>query len=82
MSETCPCCDNPVFSAEKACISGKNGEVWHKHCLKCCECSKMLDSVTFNEHQGQIYCKNHYARHHGAKGFRGGQSGSTCPYSE
>ncbi|WP_395239322.1 LIM domain-containing protein [Salmonella sp. s54412] len=25
-------------------MSGKNGEVWHKHCLKCCECSKMLDS--------------------------------------
>ncbi|WP_395241607.1 LIM domain-containing protein [Salmonella sp. s51933] len=46
MSETCPCCDNPVFSAEKACISGKNGEVWHKHCLKCCECSKMLDKRT------------------------------------
>lgn len=54
MSEICPCCDKAVYSAEKAAISGKNGEVWHKQCLKCTSCKKRLDSMTFNEHKGKV----------------------------
>lgn len=52
MAEICPSCDAPVYSAEKAAISGRNGEVWHKQCMKCRTCRKRLDSVTFNEHKG------------------------------
>lgn len=54
MSEICPSCDSAVYSAEKAAISGKNGEVWHKQCMKCSTCKVRLDSITFNEHKGKI----------------------------
>lgn len=52
MSDICPTCDKPVYCAEKAAISGKNGEARHKHCLKCSECGKRLDSITYNECKG------------------------------
>jgi hypothetical protein len=62
MSDICPCCDSAVFSAEKAAISGKNGEVWHKQCMKCVTCKKRLDSMTFNEHKGwyQTFKYDHF----------------------
>ena len=55
MSEVCPCCETVVYSAEKAAISGKKGDVYHKRCLKCCECNKRLDSMTYNEHEGKVF---------------------------
>ena len=55
MSEVCSCCDSVVYSAEKAAISGKKGDVYHKKCMKCCVCSKRLDSITFNEHDGNVF---------------------------
>ncbi|CAB3978735.1 cysteine and glycine-rich 1-like [Paramuricea clavata] len=82
MSEICPCCDKAVFSAEKAAISGKNGEVWHKQCLKCSHCKKRLDSMTFNEHKGQLYCKAHYGKQIGHCGYGYGLGAGTFHYTE
>ena len=40
-------------------------------------CTKMLDSTTCTDHDGQVYCKSCYGRNFGPKGygFAGGASG-------
>ena len=53
MSEVCSTCEDVVYAAEKAAISGKKGQVYHKKCLKCCVCKKSLDSMTYNESDGK-----------------------------
>ena len=82
MSDVCPCCDSVVYTAEKAAISGKKGDVYHKKCLKCCMCNKRLDSVTFNEHDGQLYCKTHYCKVCEIRGYGYGQGAGTFHHTQ
>ncbi|XP_060074511.1 muscle LIM protein Mlp84B-like [Ylistrum balloti] len=72
--EKCPRCQKTVFFAEEA---RANGRKWHKLCLKCANCNKMLDSTTCTDHDGEAYCKACYGRMFGPKGygFAGGASG-------
>ena len=36
------------------------GAVFHRMCLKCKDCNKLLDKGSINEHQGGVYCRGKY----------------------
>jgi cysteine/glycine-rich protein len=71
----CPKCNQPVYHAEEVPAAGKK---WHKTCFKCGKnidlilfdlfifavglCKKMLESTTVAEHEGNLFCKQCYAR--------------------
>ncbi|CAF0978801.1 unnamed protein product [Adineta steineri] len=67
----CPKCNQSVFAAEEVPAAGKK---FHKMCFKCGLCKKMLESTTLAEHEGNLFCKQCYARKFGPKGvgFGGG----------
>ncbi|XP_050411136.1 cysteine and glycine-rich protein 1 [Patella vulgata] len=73
-SEKCPRCSKSVFFAEEVRALGKK---WHKMCLKCSSCNKMLDSTNCNDHDDDIFCTACHRKHFGPKGygFAGGSSG-------
>ncbi|CAF2448927.1 unnamed protein product [Rotaria sp. Silwood2] len=67
----CPKCNQNVYAAEEVPAAGKK---YHKMCFKCGLCKKMLESTTLAEHEGNLFCKQCYARKFGPKGvgFGGG----------
>ncbi|XP_045175885.2 cysteine and glycine-rich protein 1-like isoform X1 [Mercenaria mercenaria] len=74
MSDRCPRCSKPVYFAEQMLALGKK---YHKLCLKCAECNKLLDSYTCTNHEDDIFCKACYGKKFGPKGygFAGGAGG-------
>ena len=50
----CMRCSKSVYAAES--IAGPGGE-WHKQCLACNACRKLLDTITLMEHRGEVYCR-------------------------
>ncbi|KAM9466466.1 cysteine-rich protein 3 [Clarias gariepinus] len=74
MSSKCPRCAKPVFFAEKVSSLGKN---WHRFCLKCERCNKILSPGGHAEHDGLPYChKPCYGTLFGPKGVNIGGAGS------
>uniref|UniRef100_G3PBA6 Cysteine-rich protein 2 n=1 Tax=Gasterosteus aculeatus aculeatus TaxID=481459 RepID=G3PBA6_GASAC len=74
MSSKCPKCDKTVYFAEKVSSLGKD---WHKLCLKCDRCNKLLNAGGHAEHDGRPYChKPCYAALFGPKGVNIGGAGS------
>ncbi|XP_064635281.1 muscle LIM protein 1-like [Lineus longissimus] len=70
----CPKCGKSVYAAEERLAAGHK---WHKMCLKCGLCDKMLDSTTVAEHEGLVYCKVCHAKKFGPKGYGfGGGAGA------
>jgi len=63
-NDKCPKCDTAVYVAEERLAAGKK---WHKMCLKCALCEKLLDSTTVAEHDNEIYCKTCHSRKFGPK---------------
>uniref|UniRef100_A0A8C5WJ75 Cysteine rich protein 3 n=1 Tax=Leptobrachium leishanense TaxID=445787 RepID=A0A8C5WJ75_9ANUR len=62
------------FAAEKVSSLGKN---WHRFCLKCELCNKVLSAGGHAEHDGRPYChKPCYAALYGPKGVNIGGVGS------
>ncbi|KAM7376175.1 hypothetical protein PAMP_005920 [Pampus punctatissimus] len=74
MASKCPKCDKTVYFAEKVSSLGKD---WHKLCLKCDRCNKLLNAGGHAEHDGRPYChKPCYAALFGPKGVNIGGAGS------
>ena len=70
----CPKCDKTVYFAERKTSLGKD---WHKSCLKCEKCKKVLNPGQHAQHDGKPYCNNPcYAALFGPGGFGhgGGES--------
>merc|ERR1712189_175156 len=67
----CPKCSKEVYFAEKVTSLGKD---WHKLCLKCTKCSRILTPGSHAENSGKPYCHNPcYSALFGPGGFgRGG----------
>ncbi|XP_046711800.1 cysteine-rich protein 2 isoform X2 [Silurus meridionalis] len=73
MSSKCLRCEKPVYF-EKVSSLGKN---WHRFCLKCERCNKILSPGGHAEHDGLPYCnKPCYATLFGPKGVNIGGAGS------
>jgi hypothetical protein len=53
----CTACDKKVFPMERVSI---DGDVFHKWCLKCTECKKVLTPGTYARVHGVLYCKPHF----------------------
>jgi hypothetical protein len=62
----CAKCQKSVYKAEEIRAANKT---FHKLCFKCNGCSKLLEPNILTEHQGDLYCKNCYARKFGPKGY-------------
>lgn len=73
-TDGCPRCGKAVYFAEEVRALGKK---FHKLCLACANCNKLLDSTTCNDHNNEIFCKACYTKNFGPKGygFAGGASG-------
>ena len=50
----CPACKTSVFPAES--VMAGDRKPFHKQCVKCVKCKKMLNAATINEHKTQLYC--------------------------
>eukprot|EP00127_Corallochytrium_limacisporum_P002477 Clim_evm34s128 gene=Clim_evmTU34s128 len=62
----CPVCSKSVYAAEKA---EANSKSYHKLCLKCNTCNKLLDSTSLNERRDDIFCNGCYSKKFGPEGF-------------
>ncbi|XP_028413080.1 cysteine and glycine-rich protein 1-like [Dendronephthya gigantea] len=65
----CKVCGKPVYHAERA--EGSNE--FHKMCLKCTLCNKLLDSTTVTMHEDKAYCKSCHGKNFGLHGYGYGQ---------
>lgn len=54
--KSCARCLKTVYFVEQT--VGPKGSIYHKKCLNCKTCAKVLDSVSLTEHEGEAYCKN------------------------
>ncbi|KAI8454793.1 hypothetical protein BY996DRAFT_4581504 [Phakopsora pachyrhizi] len=62
----CPLCKKSVYAAEQ--VLGPNSTPYHKMCLKCTSCSKVLDPINLLEHGYDPYCKICHSRAFGTRG--------------
>ncbi|KAJ7468509.1 hypothetical protein FB451DRAFT_1256461 [Mycena latifolia] len=62
----CARCAKSVFFAEQVKAVGK---IWHKGCLRCTECSTLLDSNRLRDHDGEPLCARCHTKLHGPQGL-------------
>ncbi|GAA6018820.1 hypothetical protein JCM11491_006875 [Sporobolomyces phaffii] len=67
---TCPTCNDKVYFAEQT--LGPGGRAFHKICLKCVSCGKLLEPRLLVDHDGQAYCKACHGKSFGTKGYGAG----------
>lgn len=58
--ETCAFCHRLVYAAERAAAQGK---VYHRNCIRCCECGGRLGSSFCVDAEGRLYCEPHFKQH-------------------
>eukprot|EP01132_Coremiostelium_polycephalum_P003580 gene3580-4460_t len=75
MSEVCAGCQKRVYAAEWVVACEKK---WHKFCLKCEHCQKLLQLGQYSEREGKPYCKTDYDRLFRLSGY--GHGGVTDSY--
>jgi cysteine/glycine-rich protein len=69
-NDMCPRCNKPVYAAEAVLGAGVK---YHKLCLRCSSCSKLLDSTNMTDRESKIYCRGCYSKEFGPKGYGYGQ---------
>ncbi|XP_046335726.2 muscle LIM protein Mlp84B-like isoform X1 [Haliotis rufescens] len=81
MAQKCPVCSKSVYFAEELKAIGKT---FHKLCLKCSKCNKLLDSTSVNDHDGSLFCRSCYSKNFGPKGygFAAGGAGLSTEYGK
>lgn len=62
----CQRCGRKVYQAEMQIVSGMP---FHNICFSCYCCRKPLESLTYQENCGEIYCKQCYVRNFGPQGY-------------
>ncbi|KAK9297150.1 hypothetical protein QLX08_009028 [Tetragonisca angustula] len=62
----CQRCGRKVYQAEMQIVSGTP---FHNTCFSCYCCRKPLESLTYQENCGEIYCKQCYVRNFGPQGY-------------
>ncbi|GAA5971781.1 hypothetical protein JCM21900_003119 [Sporobolomyces salmonicolor] len=66
----CPTCGKSVYFAEQ--VLGPGGVAYHKLCLKCVACGKILEPRLLVDHDGEAYCKACHGKSFGTKGYGAG----------
>ncbi|KAF9169764.1 hypothetical protein BGX20_009871 [Mortierella sp. AD010] len=54
----CPRCQQPVGVMDQ--VPGPKNEKWHKKCLNCKDCKKVLDSSALTRGEGEAFCRGCY----------------------
>eukprot|EP01123_Difflugia_compressa_P000207 TRINITY_DN10306_c0_g1_i1.p1 TRINITY_DN10306_c0_g1~~TRINITY_DN10306_c0_g1_i1.p1 ORF type:complete len:141 (-),score=24.29 TRINITY_DN10306_c0_g1_i1:100-522(-) len=67
----CPTCNKTVYANEEVRAIDK---AWHKRCLKCAKCAKVLEPGKLNDRDGNVYCNPCYSAVAGMKGYGFGVS--------
>ncbi|MBW0504220.1 hypothetical protein O181_043935 [Austropuccinia psidii MF-1] len=62
----CPSCQKSVYAAEQ--VLGPGGTPYHKTCLKCTVCAKILDAFNILDHNRDPYCKLCHSKTFGTRG--------------
>ncbi|CAG8772388.1 15856_t:CDS:2, partial [Racocetra persica] len=65
-NDVCPRCSKAVYAAEAVMGAGIK---YHKLCLRCETCSKLLNSTNMTDREGKLYCTSCYSREFGPKGY-------------
>ncbi|RHZ74342.1 hypothetical protein Glove_226g37 [Diversispora epigaea] len=65
-NDICPRCTKPVYAAESVLGAGVK---YHRLCLRCVSCSKLLDSGNMTDRDNKIYCCPCYSKEFGPKGY-------------
>ncbi|KAI8381492.1 uncharacterized protein BYT42DRAFT_566714 [Radiomyces spectabilis] len=65
-NDICSKCHKAVYAAELALGAGNK---YHKSCLKCSQCGKLLDSTNMQDKGFDLYCRSCYSKSFGPKGF-------------
>ncbi|WAQ89954.1 hypothetical protein PtA15_11A646 [Puccinia triticina] len=66
LAAKCPSCLKSVYAAEQA--LGPGATPYHKSCLRCTHCHKVLDPFSILEHGYDPYCKICHSKAFGTKG--------------
>ncbi|ORZ19035.1 hypothetical protein BCR42DRAFT_450165 [Absidia repens] len=65
-NDVCTKCGKAVYAAELALGAGNK---YHKLCLKCCQCGKLLSSTNMQDRDRDLYCRGCYSKSFGPKGY-------------
>ncbi|CAG8450315.1 11605_t:CDS:2 [Funneliformis mosseae] len=65
-NDICPRCSKAVYAAEAALGAGVK---YHKLCLRCVNCDKLVSSANMADREGKIYCRSCYSKGFGPKGY-------------
>eukprot|EP00842_Homolaphlyctis_polyrhiza_P003985 jgi/Hompol1/4588/HPOL_003733-RA len=57
--EVCTVCTKAVYALERISVEGS---VFHKNCLRCAHCSKVLSLGNYAAINGSFYCKPHFSQ--------------------
>lgn len=63
-NDTCTKCGKAVYAAELALGAGNK---YHKFCLKCNDCGKLLNSTNMVDKDFDLYCRGCYSKAFGPK---------------
>jgi uncharacterized CHY-type Zn-finger protein len=55
----CFTCNDTVYPIDKIEV---NEKIYHKNCVKCAQCKKVLDLSSFRKHEEVFYCIKHYGK--------------------
>jgi cysteine and glycine-rich protein len=67
--EKCAGCGKTVYATEKITIDvGAEGKPFHKQCVRCKECNKILTLQNLASMEGTFYCKPHFSQLFKTKG--------------
>ncbi|KAJ2496450.1 hypothetical protein GGH96_005826 [Coemansia sp. RSA 1972] len=72
--DMCPRCNTRIYAAEQGMAAGRK---YHKRCIKCKACHASINSLQLTERDGEIFCKQCYAKNFGPQGFRPSMSAPT-----
>ncbi|KAH8403608.1 hypothetical protein KR222_009340, partial [Zaprionus bogoriensis] len=57
----CRFCSKPVYKMEEIVVQFKcDKEIYHKSCMRCKDCSKLLKFDNYQSHEGSLYCTVHF----------------------
>lgn len=68
-TEKCVACGHTVYATERAVVEDlAEKKVYHKQCIRCQSCNKVLSVGQFSSLDGKFWCKPHFKQLFASKG--------------